>query len=141
MVSNNRYSLLNIFIITALSTAALSLVLLFAADLSHHGMFVNSEGNAAECLQCHDGSKENQRRKGKITPIRSHKVLIKYPPPGRGRAFNPLNQVLAAGMKLENGMVTCISCHDLNNQNKNHLAVDTTEYARKLCYVCHLDIG
>jgi hypothetical protein len=144
MIGNNRnrYCLMNSVIITVAATAALSLALLSADELDHHGKTVNGEGSAADCLTCHDGSNEPQRR-GLITPRRSHRVLIKYPPPGRGLAFKPLQEVLAAGMKLENDMVTCISCHDLNNPEKNHLAFETntTGFAQKLCYVCHLDIN
>ena len=116
--------------------AALSLsfaLLLYAAEVSHNVMMVESEGSAADCLKCH----------GKSSSVRSHKILVVYPPPGRGKAFKPLADVLKAGIKLENGMVTCISCHNLLNSNKNHFAVETNNsgYAQKLCYACHLDIG
>lgn len=124
----------------AASAAALG-ALLFAADILHHGTMVNGAGSTADCLICHDGTRDVPGRKGKITPVRSHKVLVPYPPPGRARAFYPLQTVLAAGIRLENGRITCISCHDLNNGKRNQLAIDTTEYAQKLCYVCHLDIG
>ena len=139
--NKNRRRLLKPVIIAV--SLALALAVLYAAEVYHHGQTVESEGSAADCMSCHDGSKELRPGKGKISPVRSHKVMIRYPPPGRGNAFKPLHEVLAAGMKLENGMVTCISCHDLNNQNKNHLAVETNTsgYAQKLCYVCHLDIG
>lgn len=140
--NRNRSGFLNVVLITATVAAAFGLALLSADELDHHGRTVNGEGSAADCLTCHDGSNQ-PRRKGLISPPRSHKVLIKYPPPGRGNAFKPLQEVLAAGMKFENGMVTCISCHDLNNRNKNQLAFETnlSGYAQKLCYVCHLDIG
>lgn len=121
----------------------LGIAFLYAAEVSHHGMMVESEGTTVDCLKCHDGSKELRPGRGKIAPTRSHKVLVKYPPPGRGNAFKPLAVVLKAGIKFENGMITCISCHDLNNMNKNHFAVETNNsgYAQKLCYTCHLDIG
>lgn len=142
--NRNRYSLMNPVIIVVAAVAAFSLALLNADELNHHGKTANSEGSAADCLTCHDGSNQT-RKKGFISPARSHKVLITYPPPGnnRGITFKPLQDVLAAGMKFENGMVTCISCHDLNNQEKNHLAFETntTGFAQKLCYVCHLDIN
>ncbi len=135
---------MNPVIIMVAAVAALGFALLNADELSHHGKTVNSEGSAADCLTCHDGSNQFQR-KGMISPARSHKFLIKYPPPvsSRGITFKPLREVLSAGMKLENGMVTCISCHDLSNQEKNHLAFETntTGFAQKLCYMCHLDIN
>jgi len=143
VVSENRNNLLNAVLITAAAAIAFSLAVLFAEELHHYGSMVDSEGSTADCMKCHDGSRELRPGKGKIAPVRSHKVLVKYPPPGRGNAFKPLAEVLAAGIKLENGMLTCISCHDLNNPNKNHLAVETNTsgYAQKLCYSCHLDIG
>lgn len=127
----------------AAAVGALSIALLYAAEVTHHGMTVESEGNVADCLKCHDGSRELQPVKGKISATRSHKVLVSYPPPGRANAFRPLAVVLKAGIKFENGMVTCISCHNLYNINKNHFAIETNTsgYAQKLCYVCHLDIG
>ena len=141
--NRNRYGLLNAVLITSAFATTFSLAVLFAEELQHYGSMVDSEGSAADCMKCHDGSTELRPGKGKIAPVRSHKVMVKYPPPGRGNAFKPLEEVLAAGIKLKNGMVTCISCHDLNNPNKNHLTVETNTsgYAQKLCYTCHLDIG
>ncbi|OGR00381.1 MAG: hypothetical protein A2505_08655 [Deltaproteobacteria bacterium RIFOXYD12_FULL_55_16] len=125
------------------AAVALSIALLYAAEVYHNGVMVEEEGTTVDCLKCHDGSKELRPGKGKIAPVRSHKVLVKYPPPGRGKAFKPLAEVLKAGIRFENGMITCISCHNLNNPNKNHFAVETNNsgYAQKLCYACHLDIG
>lgn len=121
----------------------LSLALLYAADLYHHGKTVNSAGSAANCLSCHDASTAPQGSPRKIINYKSHRVMINYPPPGRDQAFRPLKEVLAQGIRFEKGMVTCISCHDLHKQERNHLAIETNTsgYAQKLCYVCHLDIG
>lgn len=118
----------------------LGLALLYAADLNHHGRTVNSEGDTAYCMSCHAGPQGGPQ---KIIPYRSHKVMVVYPPPGRGQAFRPLQEVLAHGIRFEKGMVTCISCHDLHNEERNHLAIETNTggFAQKLCYVCHLDIG
>lgn len=72
--------------------------------------------------------------------VKAHKSLFTYPPSGREKEFAPLQAVLEAGVKLENGMVTCISCHDLKNQEKYQFAIDTTPFAQKLCYACHREI-
>lgn len=102
-------------------------------EILHHGEVVDYEGKAKHCLECHEDM-----------IIKSHKILIKYPPPYRGPAvtFRPLEEVQALGMKFEDDMITCISCHDLRNQNKNQLALEprTSGHAQKLCYVCHLEI-
>ena len=102
-------------------------------EVSHHGEIVDPDGKAQDCLECHEDM-----------IIKSHKILIKYPPPYRGPAvtFRPLEEVKALGMKFEDDMITCISCHDLTNDNKNQLALEprTNGYAQKLCYVCHLEI-
>ena len=104
-----------------------------ATDVPHHGEIVDTEGKAEDCLQCH----ENKN-------IRSHKILIQYPPPYRGPevTFRPLQDVLALGMKFEDGMITCITCHDLTNETRFHLAHEpqSTGHAQKLCYVCHMEI-
>lgn len=114
---------------------------LHAIELDHHGMTVDSEGAADYCLACHDGKTAKRIPICTTTcTINAHKFLIKYPPPGRGKDFAPLGSILTAGIKLENGMVTCISCHDLKNPLKYHFAIEAKPYAQKLCYVCHIEI-
>lgn len=104
-------------------------------------MQADSEGSADHCLSCHDGSGGKKVRVCTTNcTINSHKFLVKYPPPGREKEFAPLHEVQTAGIKLENGMVTCISCHDLKNQQKYHFAIDTGSFAQKVCYACHTDI-
>lgn len=105
------------------------------AETPHHGEIIDSEGKAEYCLQCHQNK-----------DIKSHKILIEYPPPYRREqeiTFRPLQEVLALGMKFEDGLLTCISCHDLTNQTRYHFALEprTGGHAQKLCYVCHLEIG
>lgn len=110
--------------------------------LDHHGKTVDSEGNAAYCLSCHDGKTAVKIPECTTTcTVNVHKVLIAYPPPGKEKDFATQQAVLAAGVKLENGMVTCISCHDLKNQERFHFAIDATPFARKLCYACHIKIN
>lgn len=100
----------------------------------HHGEMIDSQGKTDYCLQCH-----------LYNVARSHKILIEYPPPYRGSevTFRPLQEVLAMGMKFEDNMITCISCHDLTNLDRYHLALETRTggHAQKLCYVCHMEIG
>lgn len=104
------------------------------AEITHHGESVDYTGKAEYCLKCHE-----------TMVVKSHKILIKYPPPARGHevTFRPLQEVQALGMKFEDGMITCISCHDLANQTQYHFALEsrTGGHAQQLCYVCHLEIG
>lgn len=112
-----------------------------AEMLDHHGTTAESEGTTAYCLTCHDGT--SAKKVAVCTAqctIKAHKSLFKYPPPGRDKDFAPLQAVLAAGVKFEDGLVTCISCHDLRNQEKYQFAIDSTPFAQKLCYACHVEI-
>lgn len=109
--------------------------------VEHHGTMVDSEGGAAYCLSCHRG------RTAMYMPTyrqnytdRSHKIFMKFPPPEREKDFATLESVLADGIKLESGEVTCISCHNVKNQQRYHFAIETTPYAKRLCYTCHIDI-
>lgn len=103
-------------------------------ETSHHGENVDAAGKAEYCLKCHE-----------TMVVRSHKILIKYPPPNSDSelTYRPLSEVQALGMKFEDGMITCITCHDLGNQTQYHFALETRTggQAQKLCYVCHLEIG
>jgi hypothetical protein len=120
---------------------ALWLVPALAVEVEHHGVTADTEGTAAYCLTCHDGS-AGKKIVVCSTPClnpNTHKMLIPYPPPGK-RGYATLEAVLAAGLNLEEGMITCITCHDLTNPLRHHFAVDATPYAQKLCYLCHLEI-
>jgi hypothetical protein len=136
-----RKILCQAFRLTVAGVLALGLVPALAVEVDHHGSPADTEGKAAYCLSCHDGSG------GKKIVVCStvclhpntHKMLIPYPPPAK-KGYATLEAVLAAGLKLEEGMITCITCHDLTNPLRHHFAVDATPYAQKLCYVCHLEI-
>lgn len=103
--------------------------------VEHHGSLIDSEGTAAYCLSCHDGKTSKV-----IAYNSSHKFLIAYPPNFREGRFAPLQAVTAAGIKFENGLITCISCHDPGKPSRYHLAVDTPPRVHKLCRVCHTGI-
>jgi hypothetical protein len=120
---------------------ALGLIPAFAIEVDHHGSPGDTDGTAAYCLSCHDGSggKKIMVCSTACLHPNTHKMLIPYPPPAK-KGFATLEAVLAAGLKLEEGMITCITCHDLTNPLRHHFAVDATPYAQKLCYVCHLEI-
>jgi len=127
-------------IITALLLFMLDTTL-HAELIDHHNTQADSEGSADYCLTCHNASGGGQIRMcSTICTITAHKFLVQYPPPGREKEFATTSSVLAAGIKLENGMITCISCHDLHNPSKYHFAIDKQGFAQKLCLSCHIDI-
>ena len=110
-----------------------------AAMVEHHGFTVESEGAVRDCLSCHDGvsARNIVVCSVKCTASTTHSVLKPYPS-GRARAreFQPLAAAERRGVKTLNGMVTCISCHNLKNQRKNHLVMENTN--SRLCLACHI---
>lgn len=108
-----------------------------AEELEHHGVMANSESNAYECLSCHDGQVGSpvhmSTKPGNI--FCDHPINMDYPPTKKEAYYLPLESVTDAGIKLMNGQVTCISCHNLKNPEKAHLAVPLDN--SNLCFVCH----
>lgn len=92
----------------------------------------------AECLACHS---EGSSRPISICLVdhclytNNHPMLHRYPPPGKEGKFAPLAEILAAGCVLENGKVTCLSCHNLVKPPP-HLIREGDD----LCYLCHLHL-
>jgi predicted CXXCH cytochrome family protein len=37
---------------------------------------------------------------------------------------------------LTDGQISCVSCHDLTNDEKHHLVIDNRE--SRLCLTCHI---
>jgi predicted CXXCH cytochrome family protein len=131
-------------------SSLLGLLLLFlfmrtlsAETIAHHGYMVNAEGSPVECLACHDGSAATSVANcvgincnlPKGSPGNSHPVSKPYPPEGREDDYLPANQVTAAGIRLVNGQVSCISCHDLKNPGAQHLIINNGKST--LCLSCH----
>jgi predicted CXXCH cytochrome family protein len=119
------------------------LIVLFAASpaiaekVEHHGNMVENEGTADSCIACHDGSSAGNAAFCTVkcdfsTP---HSIMRKYPPRGKRALYAPSSEVKAKGIRLVNGMVTCISCHELKSRVAYHLILDDQG---RLCAVCHL---
>lgn len=114
--------------------------LLQAQEVPHHGSLVDMD-DPKECLTCHDGAVA-----GNVVPCPktgcalnskfSHSVFRKYPPAGKESDFHPSFRVRAAGITLKNDQVTCISCHDLANQDEYHLVMANSR--SQLCRTCHI---
>ncbi len=126
-------------------------VILFAVSVSqpraelvqHYGSTVDSQGDAATCLSCHDGSIAEGistclSATCNFNNLHSHPINKDYPPPittGK-RFYYPVSQIKAAGITLLNGQISCISCHNLANQNPPHLVMNNDK--SRLCLTCHV---
>lgn len=119
------------------------LVVLFVASpaiaekVEHHGNFVETGGDGYSCIACHDGSlaKNAVFCTVKCDFSTPHSIMKKYLPPGKRAFYAPMSEVKAKGVRFANGMVTCISCHDLEKRNRDHLILDEKG---RLCSICHI---
>jgi predicted CXXCH cytochrome family protein len=102
----------------------------FAEKISHQGVTADPDSAARECLSCHDGMIGPCNFKG------PHAKLPAYPPKGKEREFSTTASITAAGVRLDNGRLTCISCHDLRGSGKNHLIKAGS--GNEICGLCHI---
>ena len=128
------------------ASAALAMVVFLVAGpgaagtepVDHHGLMVDRRAPFEECVACHDGT----IAKAAVYCLEGcsfrtpHSVLRRYPPPEREAAYRPVDSLGEAGIELVDGMVVCVSCHNLGNPPPYHLAVDNG--ADKLCLACHI---
>ena len=129
------------YILTALfGTVLLVLCMLRRPDaelVAHHGTNVEADAPVSECILCHDGFTatyitmcvNNCNRRN------SHPVLRDYPPDGKQKEYFSLETISSRGVPLEDGKITCISCHELRNNTPFHLRFDN--YRSRLCFACH----
>ena len=89
-----------------------------------------------DCLECHSGSPAKAVTiclGNECLYSKSHSLMHPYPPIGKSSDYAPLEDIEKAGCVLENGKITCLSCHDLTKPPP-HLIQD----GDKLCSICHL---
>ncbi len=130
-----------IILLSGILTAAIGVMLplqLQAAKVLHHGVAVEEDATSRECLACHDGASANNVsfctvRCGFDT---SHSVEKHYPPIGKAHLYAPAALLRANGIKLINGNVTCVSCHNLKKNDRYHLVMDNSH--SQLCLTCHI---
>lgn len=88
-----------------------------------------------ECLECHN------IKMGKPVSIcigndcvyrKNHSVMRPYPPFGKEKDYSPISEIENAGSYLEEGNITCLSCHDLTKP-RPHLI----RQGDQLCLMCH----
>lgn len=111
-----------------------------ALEVNHHDHIVDSD-DPKTCLTCHNGTiAKNISPCTKVSclldPKSSHPAFKKYPPDGKESEFALSSQVEAAGIILKNGEVTCISCHNILNQEDCHLVMENRRSC--LCKTCHI---
>ena len=94
---------------------------------------------SAGCISCHDGSLGkggNVRMKsGDSSVSDSHPIGIDYNSISyRKHGYRNIHNVRTE-IKFVDGRLGCLSCHDLNNKEKSHLAAPLKGSA--LCFSCH----
>ncbi|MBU0910011.1 MAG: hypothetical protein KKA54_06450 [Proteobacteria bacterium] len=114
---------------------------LHAREVVHYKLLVDSE-DAQKCISCHYGQ-ENDSKNSRcskncmIDPGSSHPVAKKYPPRGKEKEYIPLKELRKTGLiKLQDGTITCISCHDVANNIAYHTVVE--DRGTQLCKLCHI---
>ncbi len=97
------------------------------------------------CLECHDGvtAGESANSVGRRAPgsmadrTRNHPVGVSYPNGKRGKfnvPFRPAS-LLPQQVALPGGKVSCVSCHNLYDDDRNLLTVPIER--SQLCFTCH----
>ncbi len=127
---------INLFAALAITVFACTSV--YADAVTHGGTTVDSDAESVICLSCHDGT---IAKAVSVCTIGcgfndSHVIDKAYPPRGKERSFNPARLVIANGIRLLNGKVACISCHNLRSLGHSFLAAERTK--SKLCLICHI---
>lgn len=103
------------------------------------------------CMRCHDGALASDMFGGLSAPAAvnhrhpavmtaghatNHPVGVAYPQHDRG--FHPMHAVVSEGMvRLPDGRVECISCHDPHNQAGARFMLTKSNARSALCLTCH----
>ena len=107
----------------------------FAYDNQYHAEFANGILTMKECMNCHSKSKVKSVTicvSNNCLYSMDHSLMHVYPPKGQADKYASLSEITQAGCILENGKVTCLSCHDLTKPPP-HLIQE----GDKLCLICH----
>lgn len=91
---------------------------------------------AEQCLACHSDASSKRPVSICLTDhclyTNNHPVLRRYPPADKELEFATVAEITQAGCVLQDGKITCLSCHNLA-QPIPHLIRDGDQ----LCYICH----
>lgn len=104
------------------------------------------DAESKRCLTCHDGVNASETSSAAATHSsfgsfanerRNHPIGVPYPthqPPGNGTKYRPAS-LLPREIRLPDGMVSCVSCHNLYGSDEHLLTVPIKDSA--LCLTCH----
>lgn len=108
-------------------------------NVDHHGHEVEISGDISDCIVCHDGTiASNSSFCIKNCNLNTaHSVAKNYPPQGQEDSYAPVSSIREKGIQLYNGKTTCLSCHNLKNQERFHLVIDNS--GSTLCFTCHVN--
>ncbi len=102
------------------------------------------DGQSRRCLQCHDGITASESTNPTASSShqfgdlgRNHPVGIPYDNPTLGRKRTQLRpeHSLPPEVRLPDGKVSCVSCHDLYSSEPGRLSVPIE--GSELCFTCH----
>jgi hypothetical protein len=121
----------------ATSIALAGAVISFCGNNPFHATKAAGILTMRECLECHNGLM------GKAIHVclgnnclytRNHSLMHRYPPVGKEGRYAPVEEIERAGCILEDGKITCLSCHDLTKPPPH-----TIRNGDQLCLICHID--
>lgn len=109
-----------------------------AEQIAHNGWMVNDSGDPSECIVCHDGSTASIAHYCTVdcSVVTPHSIMKDYPPALKEGSYAPVTSLEEKGIRLFNGKLGCVSCHDLKKKKGAHLIMDNAGSA--LCFSCHL---
>jgi hypothetical protein len=124
-----------LLVITVLTSGA---VLSLCGNNSFHQRYAGNILTMGECLNCHGGlmGKTITLCTGKeCLYTKNHSIMHPYPPVGKTREYASVSEITQAGCLLENGKITCQSCHDLTKPPPH-----TIQEGSNLCTICHINL-
>jgi Doubled CXXCH motif (Paired_CXXCH_1) len=111
-----------------------------AHEVVHHDSMVDVD-DATLCLTCHDGTVSKNIlscSEGScfLDPDSSQPVSQEDPPDGKqAESVSSFQVNKAVDIELSTGEITCVSCHDLTNDQGFHLVAENK--GSRLCTICH----
>jgi hypothetical protein len=109
----------------------------FCGNNAFHQAMASGILTMKECLKCHNGVMARAISicvGNNCLYTKNHSIMRPYPPPGKEHNYASVSEIEHAGCILENGKITCLSCHDLTKPPPH-----TIRPGDQLCYICHID--